>query len=222
MLWARSSTSSSGGAPTHPGRRSPSASKSTTPPLFAPVAASARAAASAEGVRARRREEELDREVVEGLHLGRPRAGTPRLRAGGCHETARDDGDDEEDAERDPVLRVGDVERVDRWKEEVVERDSRRERGGDAGGEPAGCRAEQDHEEEKEARRRRVRADQARPGCCQRDPEKRKEDRGAASGRFHGPILSPTGRGRRWCPGWAGTRCPADSCRSGRLRSPCR
>jgi len=99
----------------------------------------------------------------------------------------------EERAERHPVLRVRDVKRVNGRKEEVVERDRRGEGSNDPGGETTRRRAEQNHQEQEKAGRRRIRADESGPRSRQGDRDEREQDRQPAAEAIHLFILRPRG-----------------------------
>jgi len=70
---------------------------------------------------AHRGREELDAEPVEGFDLGSSGERGLRLPAGPDHQAAREHRRGEEGGERDPVARVGDVERSGRGEKEDVE-----------------------------------------------------------------------------------------------------
>ncbi len=94
---------------------------------------------------------EAAREVVERAERRDPLAARERLGAHAAGERPRDSGDDHEDRERDQVVPMLDVQRVDGLREEEIVRKERRD-GGRQRGSGAEAHGDEDHRAEEEHR----------------------------------------------------------------------
>ena len=69
------------------------------------------------------RQEHVTSEIEQSSHFIAARDGFARTGLNRCRQIARDHRHDEEREERDPVLRIGNRQRAERWQEEEVERE---------------------------------------------------------------------------------------------------